>query len=143
MLSDDVALVTIEAAGRRASPRFVRMTTWELTLRGEGQPVAEFIPKAADVISISPRGDVPMRVTPSGGTASFLRDIPSERIQRLVIQDEWYLDDFGGVEDAVVGGLKGAPAAERASPAAPPSGPVLPDPVAPPPPPASPGSPDG
>lgn len=107
MLSDSVALVTIRAKGRQATPRFVKMTTWELTLKGEGEPVAEFIPRAADVISISPKGDVAMRVTPSNGTASFLKDIPPDKIQRLLIQDEWYLDDFGGVEDAVVGGLRG------------------------------------
>ena len=48
-----------------------------------------------------------MRVTPSSGTSAFLKDIPPDKIQRLLIQDEWYLDDFGGVEDAVVGGLRG------------------------------------
>jgi hypothetical protein len=48
-----------------------------------------------------------MSFSPSGGTASYLKDIPRERIQRLTIQDEWYLDDFGGVGDLVAGGLRG------------------------------------
>ncbi len=136
MLSDKVAVVTIQSGRRAARPRFVRMTTWELTLKGEGEPVAEFIPRAADVISISPTGDVQMRVTPSGGTASFLRDIPPEKIQRLVIQDEWYLDDFGGVEEVVVGSLRGAvPPEDRVPP--PPAGDGRDQPTPP-----APGSPD-
>ena len=161
-LSENVALVTIRAGKRQATPRFVKMTTWELTLKGEGEPVAEFIPKAADVVSISPTGDVAMRVTPSSGTSAFLKDIPPDKIQRLVIQDEWYLDDFGGVEDAVVGGIRGegnarGGATDRPSPRepapqapqAPQSGPTYLPPIPPPggdpnapPAPAGPGSPD-
>jgi hypothetical protein len=134
LLSENVAVVEIRAGRRTAALRFVRLTTVELTLRGEGQPVAEFIPSAADVVSISPTGDVEMSFSPSGGTASYLRDIPRDRIQRLVIQDEWYLDDFGGVGDLVAGGLRG--------PGAPPPADLPPPPAVPVGPEAAPGSPD-
>jgi hypothetical protein len=152
LLSEDVAVVEIRSGRRTASLRFVRLTTVELTLRGEGQPVAEFIPSAADVVSISPSGDVEMSFSPSDGTASYLKDIPRDRIQRLVIQDEWYLDDFGGVGALVAGGMRGdapRPADVPPPPAVPPSDPdavPVPEPEGGSPDagsPDSPGSPDG
>src|SRR5690606_38182182 len=132
MLSDDVATVTIRSGKKRASPRFVRLTTWELRLAGEGEPVAEFVPSPSDVIGIAPDGSVEMRVTPSSSTASFLRDFQSDRIRGFQILERWYLDDFGGVEDVVVGGLRGKGATPP--PGGAPAGPDLP---------AVPGSPDG
>lgn len=152
LLSDDVAVVEIRSGRRAASLRFVRLTTVELTLRGEGQPVAEFIPSAADVVSISPAGDVEMSFSPSDGTASYLKDIPRDRVQRLVIQDEWYLDDFGGVGALVAGGIRGGSprSAEVPAPPEPPAGspdavpaPDAGSPDGPGSPDDSPGSPDG
>ncbi len=138
MLSDDVATVTIRAGKKRASPRFVRLTTWELRLTGEGEPVAEFVPSPSDVIGIAPDGSVEMRVTPSSSTASFLKDFKSDRIRGFQILERWYLDDFGGVEDVVVGGLRGGktppPAGAPPAPEYPPL-PGSPD--------GAPGSPDG
>jgi hypothetical protein len=118
-LSDSVAVLTIRSGSRQASPRFVKLTTWELRLKGEGQPVEEFIPRAADVVGISREGSVSLRVTPSTGTAAFLKDIPTDRIEELHVTSEWYLDDFGGVEDAVVGGLGASPARGTPPPPAP------------------------
>jgi hypothetical protein len=141
LLSEDVAVVEIRSGRRAASLRFVRLTTVELTLRGEGQPVAEFIPSAADVVSISPTGDVEMSFSPSDGTASYLRDIPRDRIQRLVIQDEWYLDDFGGVGALVAGGIRGESPRPADLPPPPPEPSGSPDAV--PVPDAGSGSPDG
>ena len=137
MLSDDVALVTIRSGKKRASPRFVRLTTWELRLAGEGEPVAEFVPSPSDVIGIAPDGSVEMRVTPSSSTASFLKDFQSDRIRGFQILERWYLDDFGGVEDVVVGGLRG----KGTTP--PPPGTPEPPPVPGSPDGAGPGSPDG
>ncbi len=107
-LSEDVAVVTIRSGSRQARPRMVRLTTWELTLRGEGEPVSEFIPRAADVVGINADGSVAVRVTPTEGTASFLKEIPADRIESLVVKPDWYVDDFGGIEESVLGGLKGA-----------------------------------
>lgn len=104
---EHAAVVTIRAGNRQARPRFVRLTTWSLHLKGEGQPVAEFVPTTADVIQISPTGQVEMRIAPSEGTASFLRDVPQDRISGFEVHEYWYLDDFGGIEAAVLGGLRG------------------------------------
>lgn len=104
---EDASVVTIRAGNRQARPRFVRLTTWSLHLKGEGQPVAEFVPTTADVIQISPTGQVEMRIAPSEGTASFLRDVPQDRISGFEVHEYWYLDDFGGIEAAVLGGLRG------------------------------------
>lgn len=156
---DKVSVVTIRAGKQQARPRFVKLTTWELFLKGEGEPVAEFVPTTSDLIQISPTGEVEMKISPSDSTASFLRDIPRERIQGFAIHEYWYLDDFGGIEAAVLNGLRGEKEAEapeaRTPRGAAPGGrpppepeptPYGPDPYAPPPPPPpspGPGSPDG
>ena len=136
-LSEDLAVVTIKSGGTQATPRLVRLTSWELTLKGEGDPVEEFIPRAADVIGINRDGSVTLRVTPTEGTASFLREIPAGRIESLVVKPAWYVDDFGGitVEETVVGSIRGEEPPTRRNPDA------VPPPSRPPPPPPS--SPDG
>jgi hypothetical protein len=146
-LSDRVATVEIRSSDRQARPRFVKLTTWELTLKGEGEPVAEFVPSPADVVQISPTGQVELKIAPSEGTASFLKDVTPDRIRSLRVTELWYLDDFGGVESALVGGLKGgssAPAERPASRSGEQPLPPVPPPgdnpnLAPP----APGSPDG
>lgn len=141
-LSDDVAVVTIRAGKKQANPRFIRMTSWELTIKGEGEPVSEFIPSTADVLGIGDDGSMSMRIPTASSTGAFLKTIPPEKIKRLVIEDLWYLDDFGGVEDVVIDGLKGRgdapkPRGPRGS-----AYPVTPTPVAPTPSPIDLGSPD-
>lgn len=118
-LSSDVAVVTIRSGSKQANPRFIRMTSWELTIRGEGEPVSEFIPSTADVLGIGDDGSVSMRIPTASSTGSFLKSIPPEKIKRLVIDDAWYLDDFGGVEDVVLDGLRGNDPAKSAAPRAP------------------------
>lgn len=136
LLSEDVAVVTIQSGKKKANPRFIRMTSWELTIRGEGEPVSEFIPSAADVMGIGEDGSVSMRIPTGSSTGSFLKSIPPEKIKRLVVDEAWYLDDFGGVEDVVLEGLKG-----RGEPTPPPTrggeGARPPEPT------EAPGSPDG
>ncbi|MCC7138175.1 MAG: hypothetical protein IT460_07070 [Planctomycetes bacterium] len=141
--SDKVATLRVRSGKAQARARFVRLTTWELKLVGEGEPVAEFIPSASDAIAISPTGNVEMRLVPSESTAAFLRDVPQDRIRGFDIQSYWYLDDFSGIEGAVLSGLRGDRAGEgepaprgggRLPPLPPPGG----DPNAP-----SPGTPDG
>src|SRR5262245_46153613 len=126
--SDRTATVEIRSQDRQARPRFVKLTTWELTLKGEGEPVAEFVPSPADLVTISPTGQVEMKIAPSEGTASFLKDVTPDRIRSLRVTELWYLDDFGGVESAVVGGLRGGAAPPKA---AAPGQPPLPPPPAP------------
>jgi len=116
LLSEDVAVVTIQSGKKKANPRFIRMTSWELTIRGEGEPVSEFIPSAADVMGIGEDGSVSMRIPTGSSTGSFLKSIPPEKIKRLVVDEAWYLDDFGGVEDVVLEGLKGKGASAEPPP---------------------------
>lgn len=126
-LSADVAVVTIRSGKKQANPRFIRMTSWELTIRGEGEPVSEFIPSTADVLGIGDDGSVAMRIPTASSTGSFLKSIPPEKIKRLVIDEAWYLDDFGGVENVVLDGLKGNDTSKPRAPAGPPSGIGAPD----------------
>ena len=83
------------------------MTSYALTIRGEGEPVSEFIPSVGDVLGIDQDGSVSMRIPTGESTGSFLKSIPPEKIKRLEIDEAWYLDEFGGVEDAMVDGLRG------------------------------------
>src|SRR5207249_6364715 len=68
MLSDDVATVTIEASGRRATPRLVRLWTYEVKFKGDPEPVSEFIPGAAGVVDTGSDGTIKVNVIPSDGT---------------------------------------------------------------------------
>lgn len=117
-ISPDLAILSVQAGNQRATPRFVRMRTWEIRLRGEGQPVSEFVSAEENVVRIAPDGSIQLRVVPTSGTAAFLKGIPSDRIEEMHVLSEWYLDDFGGVESAVAGALKGGPAPQK--PLAPP-----------------------
>jgi hypothetical protein len=151
-VSDDLVLMTIRSGRSTATPRWVRMKTWELRLKGEADAVSEFVAAEEQVVRIAPDGSLQVRVVPSSGTQSFLRGIPPDRIEEMHVLSEWYLDDFGGVEEAVVGGLRGGSAP---APPPPPRGPATPTRRGPPPaPPRSPsalpppppdafGSPDG
>jgi hypothetical protein len=120
VISPDLVLMTIRSGRSTATPRWIRMKTWELRLKGEADSVSEFVAPEEQVVRIAPDGSVQMRVVPSSGTQSFLRGIPGDRIEEVHILSEWYLDDFGGVEEAVVGGLRG----EVRSPPAPAPGPA-------------------
>jgi hypothetical protein len=148
-VSDDLVLMTIRSGRSTATPRWIRMKTWELRLKGEADSVSEFVAAEEQVVRIAPDGSVQMRVVPTSGTKSFLRGIPPDRIEEMHVLSEWYLDDFGGVEEAVVGGLRGAaPPPASPGPAPAPRRGTTPPPRAPsalpPPSPAGPiGSPDG
>jgi hypothetical protein len=147
-VSENQAVVTIRSGGKEVTPRLVRLTTWELTLRGEGEPVAGFIPRAADVIGIGRDGSVQVRVTPASGTASFLKDVPVDRIEGMTVKAEWYVDDFGNFEEAVGSGFGSSepprpPAPPPVAPTpAPRRGPAAPPPPRSPPPPPAPRAPD-
>ena len=90
------------------------------------------------MLGIGDDGSVSMRIPTASSTGSFLKSIPPEKIKRLVIDDAWYLDDFGGVESVVLEGLKG-----KAAPAAPGARPPVLAPEAPAGSPDGQGSPDG
>lgn len=132
-LSENVSVVTIRAGKKQANPRFIRMTSWELTIKGEGEPVSEFIPSTADVLGFGEDGSMSMRIPTASSTGAFLKTIPPEKIKKLVIEDLWYLDDFGGVEDVMIDGLKGKGEAPRTRGPSGTAYPVATPPPAPPP----------
>jgi hypothetical protein len=150
LVSDKEAIVTIRSGSSQLRPRLVKLSTWELVLQGENQPVSGFIPRIGDVVGITPEGDVQVRVTPESNTASFLKDIPADRIESVTMKSEWFVEDFGGIEHVMREGLSGraesvpppgmppasAPPGVVRPPAYPGSGDALP------PPPVHPGSPD-
>jgi hypothetical protein len=107
VISPDLVLMTIRSGRSTATPRWIRMKTWEIRLKGEADAVSEFVAPEEQVVRIASDGSVQMRVVPSSGTQSFLRGIPADRIEEVHVVSDWYLDDFGGVEEAVVGGLRG------------------------------------
>jgi hypothetical protein len=103
-LSDKEAVVTLRSGGQELRPRLVKLSTWELVLSGEDQPVSGFVPRTADVVRISD-GTVQVRVTPEENTQSFLKEIPADRIESMTVKSEWFVEDFGGVEQALRSGV--------------------------------------
>src|SRR5438045_2328613 len=82
---------------KHAYPGFIPMTSYEMTVRGEGEPASEFTPSVADVLGVVQDGSVSIRIPTGESTGSFLKSIPPEKITRFEMHSSWYLDDFGGV----------------------------------------------
>jgi hypothetical protein len=122
MLSETSAVVTMVGGGRRASVRMVRLTTWELRVKGEAEPYADFLRSAGDAVSTNADGSITVRITPAGNTGSYLRTIPRDRIDGFAVQSLWYVDDLSGLQGAVSGIGAEPPRAPAApsTPAAPP-----------------------
>jgi hypothetical protein len=133
-VSDREVLVTIRSGSRELRARMVKIASWEVVLQGEEQPVAGFLPGLVDVVGITPDGHLQVRVIPEESSRSFLKDVPNDRIQSMTLKWDWYVDEIGGVEDAVRGGLRGR--GDRADvprddpvPVEPPPGPPAPPPA--------------
>lgn len=142
MLSENVATVEIRSGDRRATPRFVKLWTFEVKLKGDPEPVSEFIPGPEGVVDTGGDGSIKVDVVPSDGTRAYLKEIRKDQLESFTIKAQWYLDDFGGVEDAVASGLRGETGGGSA-PRPAPRGAQPPRPAPPPPAPQKPGSPDG
>ena len=142
LLSENVATVTIRAGDRQATPRLVKLWTFEVKFKGDPEPVSEFIPGPEGVVNAGGDGSIKVEVVPSDGTRAYLREIRRDQLEYFTIRSQWYLDDFGGVEDAVASGLRGEKGGGTAPQSAP-RGSPSPRPVLPQPPPPKPGSPDG
>jgi hypothetical protein len=98
----------------------VRMTKWELRIRGEDSPASGVVDSPGNAISVNPDGSITVRVQADQGVAAALRTIPRDQIEGFAIRSEWYVDDFGGlvggVGPAPSGGGRPAPARPGASP---------------------------
>ncbi len=96
------ALVSISAGGKTITPKFVRLTRWEVQLKGEDDPYTDFVASAGQVTRIGPDGTVSVVIRPPQYTADFIRSIRPEQIDAVRLEAQWYVDDFGGL-DALVG----------------------------------------
>ncbi len=96
------ALVTISAGGKSISPKFVRLTRWEVQLKGEDDPYTDFVSSAGQVTRIGPDGSITVMIRPPQYTADFLRSVRPEQVDAVRVEAQWYVDDFGGL-DALVG----------------------------------------
>ncbi|MDJ0520950.1 MAG: hypothetical protein QNJ90_02630 [Planctomycetota bacterium] len=155
MVGPNAAVVTIEAGGRRLSPRLVRLTRWELQVVGDETPYGDFVTSAGEAVRIQPDGSVTVMIRPPQSTAGLLRTFRPDQIEAFRVESQWYLDDFGGLDATLVEGAgDGQPQPPRPQatpqpqprPQPAPTGWGSPDGAGPPQPPAPPpgwGSPDG
>jgi hypothetical protein len=134
MIGPDTAVLTVSGGGQAIRPRMVRLTSWELRLKGDPQPYTDLIANAESVRP-SNGGGIEVVIPASAAMAPLLRSIRPEQIESLQVESRWYVDDFGGLEGAVGGGVA------EPQPAAP-TGPTQPS-TLPPPPAGGYGSPDG
>ena len=76
-LGPDRARVTIVGGGRRVSaPCIVRMTRWELKIRGQDTPASGTVSRPGDAIQVNADGSITVRVTAEPGVAAALRTVP-------------------------------------------------------------------
>jgi hypothetical protein len=127
----NAALVTITGGGRTVRPRMVRLTTWELRVKGE-DPFSDIL-QNPDVVRSAADGSIQISIPAAPHMAPLLKSIAPANIQSLQVESRWYVDDFGGLEEAVGTGSQAATPA----PGTPPPTPATP------PPPGGYGSPDG
>lgn len=152
MVGPNAAIITITAGGRTLRPRMVKLTRWELRVKGDPTPYGDYVTSAADAVRIGPDGSITVMIRPPQATASLLRTFRPDQIDAFKVEGQWYVDDFGGIDQLVVerageGGARQPAPAPRRAPAPPPGYPT-PPPSQPPPPPAPSapggfGSPDG
>lgn len=156
MVGPNAAVVTIEAGGQRLSPRLVKLTRWELQVVGDETPYGDFVTSAGEAVRIGTDGSITVTIRPPQSTAGLLRTFRPEQIEAFRVESQWYLDDFGGLDQTLVqnAGEGQAPQAQPRPQAQPqprpqpaPTGWGSPDggagPVQPPAPPPGWGSPDG
>lgn len=100
--NDRVAYLTIQdGAGRTVRPRMIKLTKWELYIRGESDPYSDFIRSAGEAVQIGPDGSITARITPPGYSASSIRTFTPDQIESFKIESRWYVDDFGGLNQLV------------------------------------------
>lgn len=106
----DRAKVTISAGGRTISPTMIRLTKWEIKIRGTDEPASGVVSRPGDAIQVNEDGSITVRVQADPGVAAALRTIPREQIEGFAIKSEWYVDDFGGLGGAMGAGMGNRPA---------------------------------
>ena len=108
MLGPDAAVVTVTGGGRTIRPRMVRLTSWELRVKGDADPFTDVI-QGGGVVRPGPDGALLVSVPAASWMASQLRAIPPQNIESLEVERRWYVDDFGGLESSIGGAAEPAP----------------------------------
>jgi len=102
MISDTAAVITITGGGKQLRPRMVKLTRWELKVKGDDTPYGDFVTRASDAVRISPDGSITVQIRPPQSTASLLRTFRPDQIDSFKVEGQWYVDDFGGIDQLVV-----------------------------------------
>ncbi len=114
MVNANTAVATIAAQGRQISPRLVKLTRWELTIRGDDTPYGDFVANAADAVRVGPDGAITVQIRPPQATASLLRTFRPDQIESFKVEAQWYVDDFGGLDATLVQQAGSEPGAQPA-----------------------------
>lgn len=103
-VSDTAAIITITSGGRTLRPRMVKLTRWELKVKGDDTPYGDFVTRPSEAVRISPDGSITAMIRPPQSTASLLRTFTADQIDGFKVEGQWYVDDFGGLDRLVVEG---------------------------------------
>ncbi len=96
-LGPDRARITISAGGRQVSPLMVRMTRWELKIRGQETPASGTVQHPGDAIQINADGSITVHVVAEPGVAGAIRTVARDQIEGFAVKSQWFVDDFGGL----------------------------------------------
>lgn len=102
LIGRNAATVTIEAGGRRLSPRLVKLTRWELQVVGDETPYGDFVTSAGEAVRLGQDGSITVTIRPPQATAGLIRTFRPEQIEAFRVESQWYLDDFGGLDQQIV-----------------------------------------
>jgi hypothetical protein len=116
-VGENAAIVTLEAGGRRLSPRLVKLARWELQVKGDETPYGDFVTNAGEAVRIGQDGSITVMIRPPQATAGLLRTFRPDQIEAFRVESQWYLDDFGGLDQQIV-----QQAGDGATPQPPPGG---------------------
>ena len=123
MIGPNAAIVTLESGGQRLSPRMVKLTRWELKVVGDDTPYGDFVASAAEAVRVAEDGSVTAFIRPPQSTAGLLQTFRPDQIEAFRVESQWYVDDFGGLDQQIVqqaGSARAAAAPSAPTPTQPP-----------------------
>ncbi len=101
MIGRNTAVVTLEAGGKSLTPRLVKLTRWELKVVGDETPYGDFVASAGEAVRIAQDGSVTVMIRPPQATAGLLRTFRPDQIEAFRVESQWYVDDFGGLDQQI------------------------------------------
>ena len=101
MVGENAALITISGGGKTLRPRLVKLSRWELKVKGDDTPYGDFVTRASDAIRVGPDGAITVMIRPPQSTANLLKTFRPDQIESFKVEGQWYVDDFGGIDQLV------------------------------------------